>query len=92
LRSGFARATEAIVQHSPSPQEQAPQTLMQRIDRLAGEMNAYLLVFAIGLAVLDLTCLVTFAAIDNVRPAIETGAAAQAGTLQVPLLASPIGR
>jgi hypothetical protein len=83
---------EGIVQQSPSPQDQAPQTLMQRLDRLAGEMNAYLFVFAIGLAILDLTCFVTFEAINNVRPAIEAQAAAQTDTLQMPLAPSPIGR
>jgi hypothetical protein len=31
---------------------------MQRLDRLAGELNAFLMVFAIGLAILDATCFV----------------------------------
>lgn len=44
--------------HSPG-NEQAQGGLLRRLDRLAGEMNAFLLVLAIGLAVLDLTFFMT---------------------------------
>jgi len=40
--------------HSP------PQSLAARLDRAAGDVNAFLLVLAIGLATLDLTCLWAF--------------------------------
>jgi len=35
----------------------SPKGLLVRLDHAAGTMNAFLLVFAIGLAALDLTCL-----------------------------------
>jgi hypothetical protein len=44
--------------HSPG-NGQASGGLMRRLDRVAGELNAFLLVLAIGLAVLDLTCFMT---------------------------------
>jgi len=34
-----------------------PSSLVARLDRAARDMNAFLLVLAIGLATLDLTCL-----------------------------------
>jgi hypothetical protein len=41
-----------------SPKKQPSRTnLTARLDRAAGDMNAFLLVLAIGLATLDLTCL-----------------------------------
>src|SRR4029453_11869081 len=41
-----------------SPKKQPSRTnLTARLDRAAGAMNAFLLVLAIGLATLDLTCL-----------------------------------
>ena len=79
------------MQHSQSPQDQAPQTLMQRLDRLAGDMNGYLLVFAIGLAILDFTCFVAFEATDIVRPALQAQMA-QAAAQETPSLGNPIGR
>jgi hypothetical protein len=38
-------------------ENKGPKTLMQRLDRNAGELNTFLMVFAIGLAILDATCL-----------------------------------
>ena len=44
-----------------SPKKQPSRTnLTARLDRAAGDMNAFLLVLAIGLAALDLTCLWAF--------------------------------
>ena len=34
-----------------------PRFMLRRIDRMAGEVNAFLVVIAIGLAMLDLACL-----------------------------------
>jgi hypothetical protein len=36
----------------------SPKTLIQRLERVAGELNSLLLAVAIGLAVLDITCLI----------------------------------
>jgi hypothetical protein len=36
--------------------DQTPKSLLGRLDRAAGKMNAFLLVIAIGLAALDFTC------------------------------------
>jgi hypothetical protein len=46
------------------PQESSPigaskrEQWLRRLDRIAGDLNALLAVFAIGLATLDLTCLI----------------------------------
>ena len=48
-----------------SPQEDdSRKRLLVRLDRLAGEMNAFLFVLALGLAALDLTCLWAFRMAD----------------------------
>jgi hypothetical protein len=39
--------------------------LMQRIDKLASDLNVVLLIFAVGLATLDLTFLVTQKVVDR---------------------------
>ena len=44
-------------------------SLMRRLDRAAGQLNAFLVIVAIGLALLDLTC---FSAI-TVEQAVATG-------------------
>jgi hypothetical protein len=48
-------------QQSPSG-DYLPSRLMRRLNRAFGEINAFLLAVAIGLAVLDLTCFVTLKA------------------------------
>ncbi len=73
------------MQHRPMPEEQAPRTLMQRLDRLAGDMNAFLLIFAIGLAILDLTCFVAIEATNNMPQQMASS------TVQHPI-ADPFGR
>ena len=45
-----------------------------RLDRLAGELNAFLLVLAIGLAILDFTCFFAF----KVRDALPSPARIEA--------------
>lgn len=42
-----------------------PNQLMERIDRIAGDLNVVLLVFAVGLATLDLTFMVTQKVVDR---------------------------
>jgi hypothetical protein len=39
--------------------------MMQRVDKLAGDLNVVLLIFAVGLATLDLTFLVTQKVVDR---------------------------
>jgi hypothetical protein len=41
---------------------------LQRIDRIAGDMNVLLVVIAIGLATLDLTFLVTQNVVNHLPP------------------------
>jgi hypothetical protein len=44
---------------SPSPKDHAPEPrspLLRRLERAAGELNPFLTILAIGIAVLDLTC------------------------------------
>jgi len=46
----------------------SPKSLAARLDRAAGDMNAFLLVLAIGLATLDLTFLVTQNVVNHLPP------------------------
>jgi hypothetical protein len=45
-----------------------PRQLLQRVDRIAADLNVILLVFAVGLATLDFTFLVTQKVIDRLPP------------------------
>ncbi len=73
-----------------SPQEDdPPKRLLARLDRVAREMNAFLLVLALGLAALDLTCLWAFRMVDAL-PAMARGHATGAVTPNKP--AVPVGR
>jgi hypothetical protein len=42
-----------------------PSQFIQRIDRVAGDLNVVLLIFAVGLATLDLTFMVTQKVVDR---------------------------
>jgi len=42
--------------------------LLQRVDRIAGDLNVLLIVIAIGLATLDLTFLVTQNVVNHLPP------------------------
>jgi hypothetical protein len=42
-----------------------PNQFLQRVDRIAGDLNVVLLVFAVGLATLDLTFMVTQKVVDR---------------------------
>jgi hypothetical protein len=63
--------------------------LLARLDRVAREMNVFLLVLALGLAALDLTCLWAFRMADAL-PAMARGHAIGAVTPNKP--AVPAGR
>jgi len=45
---------------------------LQRVDRVAGDLNVLLVVVAIGLATLDFTFLVTQKVIDHLPPVTRT--------------------
>jgi hypothetical protein len=60
-----------------------PQSLAARLDRAAGDMNALLLVLAIGLAALDLTCLWAFKMRD-VLPAMARATATSTTAINKP--------
>jgi hypothetical protein len=63
-----------------------PGQLLERVDRIAADLNVVLLIFAVGLATLDLTFLVTQRVVDrlpqvtrladNATPAADSAAAA----------------
>ena len=73
-----------------SPQEDnSPKRLVARLERVAGEMNAFLFVLALGLAALDLTCLWAFRMADAL-PAIARSNATGAVMPNKP--AVPTGR
>jgi len=42
-----------------------PSQLLERVDRIAADLNVVLLIFAVGLATLDLTFLVTQRVVDR---------------------------
>jgi hypothetical protein len=48
-----------------SKKSRQPGQFMQKINRIAGDLNVVLLVFAVGLATLDLTFLVTQKVVDR---------------------------
>src|SRR3954454_1669220 len=54
-------------------QDRSPKGLLDRLDRAAGNMNAYLLVIAIGLAALDFTCFSLFQAQNSLGQATRAG-------------------
>jgi hypothetical protein len=50
-----------------------PRFVLRRIDRMAGEVNAFLVVVAIGLAMLDLAYLAQ-KVVDGLPPVVEASA------------------
>src|SRR5436853_7843948 len=77
-----------------SPQEDdSSKRLLARLDRIAREMNAFLLVLAIGLATLDLTCLWAFKLRDALPAMTRTSASSTAinsnGAINKPAQAKP---
>ena len=72
-----------------------PRSLAARLERAAGDMNAFLLVLAIGLATLDLTCLWAFKLQDALPPMTRTSAASSTainsnGAINKPAQAKPV--
>jgi len=68
--------------HQPShSNSKENSSLLKRLDRIFGELNAFLFAIAIGLAVLDFTCFVTLrASADLSRMAVRTAPAAPSGS------------
>lgn len=64
---------------STSKKTRASGHLMQRIDKVAADLNVVLVVFAVGLATLDLTFLVTQKVVDRL-PQVTRLAPPQADT------------
>jgi hypothetical protein len=63
----------------------AAKRLIDRLDRAAQDMNAVLIVLALGLAALDATCFVAF----EVRDSVKTGARISAdASLAMPVMAA----
>jgi hypothetical protein len=58
---------------------------LRRLDRVAGELNVVLVVFAIGLATLDLTFLYAEQVIDQLPPATRTVTVAQPTASSYPI-------
>lgn len=65
-----------------------PPSLTARLDRAARDMNAFLLVLAIGLATLDLTCLWAFKMRDAL-PGMTRNSASSAAGLNKPTHVKP---
>jgi hypothetical protein len=61
----------------------SPRSLAARLDRAAGDMNAFLLVLAIGLATLDLTCFWAFKMRDAL-PAMARATATSTAAVNKP--------
>lgn len=79
---------------NPVPGEDPrPRSLVARLDRAARDMNAFLLVLAIGLATLDLTCLWAFKLRDALPAVTHTSVSSTAinsnGAINKPSQAKP---
>ena len=68
------------MQQPPLREGQTPKHLMHRLDRLFGDMNAFLIVLAIGLAVLDFSCFTALRAAAEIQ-VYRARAAAQTDTV-----------
>jgi hypothetical protein len=66
-------------QHFTPRDGQSPRQFVRRLDRLAGDMNAFLFAFAIGLAILDTTCFVAIR-VSQAFPPLPPIVRMQAGT------------
>lgn len=75
------------MEHGKPRQAQAAKGLLARLDRAAEQMNAFLLVLAIGLAVLDFTCFWIIKVHDTL-PTVTRIAASPAAAAQPPSPAS----
>jgi hypothetical protein len=73
------------MQQPPSRDEQTIGQLMDWLDRLFGDISAFLIALAIGLAVLDFTCFTALHAVTVVQ------ASATSETAQTAGVAPPIG-
>jgi hypothetical protein len=66
-------------QYSRSGDQPSKHPLMRRLDRAFGELNVLLTAVAIGLAVLDLTCLYGVTIGESLRQAVHSERAYTAG-------------
>jgi len=57
-----------MIKRLPSRKSFSVKEVLQRIDRIAGDLNILLVVIAIGLATLDLTFLVTQNVVNHLPP------------------------
>ena len=57
-----------MMKHSEPQKGSSVKQFLQRVDRVAGDLNVLLVVVAIGLATLDFTFLVTQKVIDHLPP------------------------
>ena len=57
-----------MIKRLPSRKSSPVKEVLQRIDRIAGDLNVLLVVIAIGLATLDLTFLVTQNVVNHLPP------------------------
>ena len=64
MMSRYVRAMKRLT----SRKDFSVRELLQRVDRIAGDMNVLLVVIAIGLATLDLTFLVTQNVVNHLPP------------------------
>jgi hypothetical protein len=70
----------------------SPLQLLRRFDRIAGQINPYLVAVAIGLAIIDLVCLVLLAPYLGVTRHPPGDAACPAGVAAAGDAASPVPR
>ena len=61
-----------------------PRQMMQRVDKIAGDLNVVLLIFAVGLATLDFTFLVTQKVVERL-PEVTRMVPDQSSNAPVPL-------
>lgn len=73
--------------HRSQREDAGPKRLIDRLEHVASELNAFLLVLAIGLAALNLTCFFAF----KVRDALPSVVRVEADPLLVSKPAMPVG-
>ena len=76
------------MQNGSPKKDPPPRSLAARLDRAASDMNAFLLVLAIGLATLDLTCLWAIK-MKEALPSMARATATSGAAVNKPVHAKP---
>ena len=76
---------------SPDPPRDARRALLRRFERVAGELNPFLAMLAIGIAILDLTCYMGMVGSRQLVPHSSAYAASLSTASAGPAAKRPVG-